>query len=79
MTPETCESLISFFGPNMIIINIDALPRAETESGMPRGRTHRPHLRGPGSSLLLVFLWRSVQDLRLYRLEFDSAGSPASC
>lgn len=74
MTPEASESLISFFGPNMITINIDACHVQGLSLGRKR---HRPHLWVPGSSLRPVSLWCSVQDLR-QRLEFDSAGSPAS-
>lgn len=78
MTPETCESLISFFGPNMIIINIGACHVRRLSLRCPEEGRTVPSAKAQ-VFLLLVFLWRSVQDLRLCRLEFDSAGSPASC
>lgn len=74
MTPEACESLISFFGSKYDYNKYQCLPRVGTESGIPRGRRNHPYLRVPGSYLRLVSFWGSAQDLRLQRLEFDSAG-----
>lgn len=60
MTPETCESLISFFGPNMIIINIGACHVRRLSLRCPEeGRTvpicEAPGLHSSWSSYGAVF------------------------